>query len=119
MSDPRVTVRRADVLDVLRSERGGFDAIMLDVDNGAEAMATVGNRALYVHSGIRTTVAALRPDGLVAYWSAVEDAPFVRRLERAGLSVTTHRSRAHTTKGPYHEIIVARPNPSPSTSSRL
>jgi spermidine synthase len=108
LGDPRVTVRHADVLDVLRASVATFDAIMLDVDNGAEAMVTAKNSALYLDAGIRAAVAALRPGGVLAYWSAVADPPFVKRLERAGLTVTTQRSRAHGSTGPYHEIIVAR-----------
>ena len=78
------------------------------VDNGAEAMVTAKNSALYLDQGIRAAVSALRPGGVLAYWSAVADPPFVKRLEGAGLTVTTQRSRAHGSTGPYHEIIIAR-----------
>jgi spermidine synthase len=108
LGDPRVTVRHADVLDVLRGSVAAFDAIMLDVDNGAEAMVTAKNSALYLDQGIRAAVGALRPGGVLAYWSAVADPPFVNRLKSAGLTVTTQRSRAHGSTGPYHEIIIAR-----------
>jgi spermidine synthase len=108
LGDPRVTVRHADVLDVLRGSVAAFDAIMLDVDNGAEAMVTAKNSALYRETGIRAAVAALRPGGALAYWSAVADPPFVTALKGFGLTVTTQRSRAHGSTGPYHEIIVAR-----------
>jgi len=108
LGDPRVTVRHADVLDVLRGSVAAFDAIMLDVDNGAEAMVTAKNSALYRETGIRAAVAALRPGGALAYWSAVADPPFVKALKGFGLTVTTQRSRAHGSTGPYHEIIVAR-----------
>jgi spermidine synthase len=110
LGDPRVRVRHADVLDVLRTSVAAFDAIMLDVDNGAEAMVTAKNSALYRDTGIKAAVAALRPHGVLAYWSAIADAPFVKALRGAGLTVTTQRSRAHGSTGPYHEIIVARPS---------
>ena len=108
IGDPRVTVRHSDVLEVLRSSVATFDAIMLDVDNGAEAMVTAKNSALYLDQGIRAAVSALRSGGVLAYWSAVADPPFVKRLKSAGLTVTTQRSRAHGSTGPYHEIVVAR-----------
>lgn len=108
LRDPRVSLRHADVLDVLRENSGGFDAIMLDVDNGAEAFTTAGNAPLYGEGGIRTTIAALRPGGVVAYWSAGDDAPFVRALRRAGLTATTHRSRTHRSARTQHTIILAR-----------
>lgn len=108
LRDPRVSLRHADVLDVLRENAGGFDAIMLDVDNGAEAFTTAGNASLYGERGIRTTIAALRPGGVIAYWSAGDDAPFVRALRRAGLTATTHRSRTHRSARTQHTIILAR-----------
>lgn len=108
LGDRRVQVRHADVLDVLREKVGAFDAIVLDVDNGAEPFTTAGNATLYGDGGIRTTIAALRPGGVIAYWSAGDDAPFVKALRRAGLEVTTQRSRTHRTSRSRHTIIVAR-----------
>ena len=40
--------------------RGDYDAIMLDVGNGAEAMVRKGNNWLYSLPGLTTTYAALR-----------------------------------------------------------
>ena len=48
LSDPRVEVRHDDVARVLRQNPGAFDAIMLDVDNGAESFTTSGNAPLCV-----------------------------------------------------------------------
>lgn len=109
LRDPRVELRHADVADVLRASPNAFDAIMLDVDNGADALTTAGNAALYQAAGIRTAVAALRPGGRLAYWSAGHDAAFAAALGRAGLVVTTTRARAHATAGGSHVIFVAEP----------
>ncbi len=46
LDDPRVTLRHADVADLLRADRGAYDAVLLDVDNGAAAFTTAGNAAL-------------------------------------------------------------------------
>jgi spermidine synthase len=108
LGDPRVVVREADVLDVIRDATDAFDAIMLDIDNGANAITNAGNQALYSARGIRETVRALRQEGVVVYWSAAADAPFARALRKSGLTVETVQSRAHTTTGPQHELIVAR-----------
>ena len=108
LDDPRVEIRRADVMDILRSSRGAFDAIMLDVDNGAESFTTRGNRRLYGVDGIATTIAALRPGGRAAYWSDREDPPFERLLRDSGLVVETRRVRAHVTSGAWHTLIVGR-----------
>ncbi len=36
LTDPRVSIREADVGRLIRSDRSTFDAILLDVDNGPE-----------------------------------------------------------------------------------
>jgi spermidine synthase len=109
MSDPRVHVQRADVVDVLRQNRGGFNAIMLDTDNGAGGMLMSENAALYRKGGIADTVAALRTGGSVVYWSVSDDPQFVRALRGTGLTVETLHVRAHATAGPMHTLYVATP----------
>jgi spermidine synthase len=105
--DPRVDLRHDDVLNVLRRSPVAFDAIMLDVDNGAESLTTAGNAALYADAGIRAAIAALRPRGRLVYWSAQADPRFVQRLERAGLTVETQKIRAHQTAGGYYSLFIA------------
>jgi spermidine synthase len=107
LADPRVELVHGDVADLLRAGPGAFDAIMLDVDNGAAAMTTRGNAALYRAEGIRRAAAALRPGGRVAYWSAGEDPAFAEALRRAGMEVEAVRARAHPGKGARHTIYVA------------
>ena len=46
MADPRVEVFAGDVVDVLKKSRGQFDAIILDVDNGASGLTAAGNSRL-------------------------------------------------------------------------
>jgi spermidine synthase len=112
MRDPRVRVLQADVVDVLLSHRGAFDAIILDTDNGPAGMLMSESARLYAAQGIATTVAALRPKGRIAYWSVGEDPRFAHALRRAGLAVDTLRVRAHDTAGPLHTIYVALPRAS-------
>lgn len=110
MHDARVAVRHADVADVLREGAAAFDAIMLDVDNGPDPMTTSRNGALYGEPGIRLAAAALRPGGLVAYWSAQDDRTFERRLRAAGLTVQVERVWSHGTSGTLHTLfVVGRP----------
>jgi hypothetical protein len=90
----------------MRAHPGVFNAIMLDVDNGAESLTTTGNAKLYIDSGIQSAIAALRPGGRVVYWSADADPAFAKALRRNGLTVTTEQSRAHGKKGAAHELIV-------------
>ena len=107
LGDPRVTLRHGDVADVVREGRGAFDAILLDVDNGAAALTTAGNAALYRDAGVRAAAAALRPGGRLAYWSADADPGFEAALRRAGLAVDAVRVRAHRTGGPWHTLYIA------------
>ncbi|MBK8248648.1 MAG: spermidine synthase [Gemmatimonadetes bacterium] len=109
MSDPRVQVVQADVVEVLRAQRAAFDAIMLDTDNGPDGMLMKENASLYSSTGIASTIAALRPGGRIAYWSVGEDRAFVGALQRAGLVVETFRERAHATSGPKHVLFLATP----------
>lgn len=108
LRDPRVDLRHDDVANVLQASAGGFDAIMLDVDNGAAALTTRGNAGLYRAQGIRRAAAALRPGGRLAYWSAGEDPAFEAALRREGLSVEVIRVRAHPGLRAWHTILLAR-----------
>ena len=69
MHDARVSLRARRCGERLAGAPGGFDAIMLDMDNGAESFTTGSNRAAVRREGIRTAIAALRPGGRLAYWS--------------------------------------------------
>jgi len=106
LADPRVELVHDDVANVLRAGRGTFDGIMLDVDNGADPLTNAANARLYRRAGIDMAVAALRPGGRLAYWSAYDDLRFADTLRRAGLTVDVIRVRAHDTTGPWHTIFV-------------
>src|SRR5512132_56965 len=91
MRDPRVRVVHDDVVEVLRANAGGFDAIMLDTDNGPDGMLMSENARLYADRGIAATVAALRTRGSIVYWSVGEDPKFATALRRSKLDVSTLR----------------------------
>ncbi len=108
LRDERVEVRHDDVANVLEASRGVFDAIIIDVDNGPDALTTVGNGALYRDTGIRAAAAALRPNGRLAYWSATDDAAFEAALNRAGLTVERIRVPRRAGSRSKHTIFVAQ-----------
>jgi len=108
MADPRVMVLHQDVGETIRQARGGFDSIILDVDNGPIALSTAGNGRLYDHTGLQLARAALRPDGCVAIWSAAPDPAFEKRLIRAGFTVDVQRSRSHANSGARHTLFLGR-----------
>ena len=92
---------------MIRREAGGFDAILMDVDNGPEALVRRENDWLYGAAGLRATRAALRPRGVLAVWSASPDRAFSKRLQQAGFEVREHVVRPHRAgKGPRHHIWI-------------
>jgi spermidine synthase len=107
LDDPRVSVRVADVGEVIRSGLSAFDAILLDVDNGPEALTRDANDALYELKGLRAARAALRPGGVLAVWSSGPDASFAKRLRTGGFDVAEHKIRAGGRRGARHVIWVA------------
>ncbi|MGM0914103.1 MAG: spermidine synthase [Pseudomonadota bacterium] len=108
LADPRTRVSIGDVGELLRREPGGFDAIMLDVDNGPEGLTRRENDWLYSPEGLATAQQALRPDGVLAVWSAGQDPAFTERLRRVGLLVETVTVRAQRPgKGARHCIWLA------------
>lgn len=108
IADPRVTIAHDDVTNVLRANPKGFDAIMLDTDNGPDGILMSENARLYAARGVRTTIDALRPGGVIAYWSVGDDRKFAGVLMTAGLKVETLRVRAHNTMRAKHTIYLAR-----------
>ncbi len=107
LDDPRVATRIEDVRDAIA--RGGWNAILLDVDNGPDGLTRAGNDGLYTRAGLMAARAALIPGGVLAVWSAAPDEAFARRLTAAGLAVDEVRVRARQNgKGPQHVIWFAR-----------
>ena len=88
VDDPRVTVFTDDVWNVLtHTPPGRYDALLLDIDNGPTAMVHQPNARLYKPAGIRLLLAALKPGGRAAIWSAALDHAFAERLVTAGFRV--------------------------------
>ena len=111
LGDPRVEVVVGDVLDTLRAGAAQFDAVLLDVDNGPDAFTSARNSALYADRGLAAVRAALRPNGVLAVWSAWEDRKFEQRLRAGGFEVEVRRVRARLKKGgPWHTIFLGRPS---------
>ena len=110
LDDPRVTVRAVDVADVIGEARAGFDAILLDVDNGPGGLNRDANDRLYSIGGLNAARRALKPGGVLAIWSAGPDEGFTRRLAGAGYEATVEPVRATGGKrGARHVIWLASP----------
>ena len=105
LRDPRVRIQVADVGFTVRAHSGGFDVVLLDVDNGPAAFTAAVNEGLYDNGGVAAVYAALRPGGILAVWSAWEDRGFEQRLRHHGFMVEVERVRARSKKGGARHTI--------------
>ena len=105
LEDSRVSIREEDVASLIKSERSAYDAILLDVDNGPEALTRKANERLYSLSGLGAAYAALRPRGVLAAWSAEQDGNFTQRLRKTGFEVNEVHVRARGARGGARQII--------------
>ena len=105
LTDPRVSIREADVGHLIGSETSAFDAILLDVDNGPEGLTRKTNDALYDLKGLNAARAALRPRGVLAVWSSKQNPKFTWRLGKAGFAVEEVRARANGSRGGARHVI--------------
>lgn len=87
LDDPRVIVVGDDVAMLIDAAAEGYDAILLDVDNGPDGLTRADNDALYHSGGLQAAMAALRHGGVLGIWSAEPDSAFTERLEAAGFDV--------------------------------
>ncbi len=105
LSDPRVSIEIRDVHACIAEARGGYDAILLDVDNGPDGLIHLANDRLYGKPGLRAAYAALTPGGILAIWSAYPDKAFSDRLHRAGFAVDERKVRATGGRKGAHHIV--------------
>ncbi len=66
--DARSRIVVADVADLLPGDPR-YDLIALDTDNGPQWLLRAGNARLYEAGGLRQVAAAVRPGGVVVFWS--------------------------------------------------
>jgi len=111
LNDPRVTVMEQDIGKVMRKHRNGFDAIMLDVDNGPDSFTCDNNEILYGERGLCNAFDALKPNGVLTVWSAAPDAPFGQRLRKIGFDMEERKVQAHPAQRsrPHTIWIATRP----------
>jgi spermidine synthase len=79
-------ILHADVASLLCSGRR-YDAIVLDVDNGPQALVAPSNGWLYGEEGLSGLRASLSANGILLLWSGFEDAGFAARATGAGFKV--------------------------------
>jgi spermidine synthase len=105
LTDPRVSIWEADVGHLIRSGRSLFDAIVLDVDNGPEALTRRANNELYDADGLKAARTALHPGGILTVWSSGPSPSFSQRLRGVGFNVEEHSVRANGARGGARHVI--------------
>jgi spermidine synthase len=103
LDDPRVTLIEEDVGVVIARTEGVYDAIVLDVDNGPDAMFET-NAKLYKLKGLVAAKRALAPGGGLAVWSAFESQTFTQWLREVGFVADCFTVKAY---GAHHFIWLA------------
>jgi spermidine synthase len=107
LDDRRVKLVQTDVADLIRGANPPYDAILMDVDNGPDALNRDANDSLYSVAGLAMTRRAVKHGGVLAVWSAGPDQAFAGRMRRSGFAVDEHRVGASPSgKGPRHIIWV-------------
>ncbi|MDY7092711.1 MAG: hypothetical protein SX243_07035 [Acidobacteriota bacterium] len=94
LEDERVAVTVGDVGGCFEAPSPLYDVVLLDVDNGPEALTLDSNTALYSDRGLARIHRALSPGGVLAVWSSFRDDPFTHRFRRAGFEVRAVTVRA-------------------------
>ena len=120
VSQPRVEVICQDVSDAIGrpGEGGAFDAILLDVDNGASPLVQKQNSRLYSMRGLNRIACSLTERGYLAVWSASPDFSFSRRMQQAGFTVEEIPVRAHErARRSAHVVYLGRKTGSAKTNA--
>jgi spermidine synthase len=108
LDDARVEIVFDDVAALIATGKESYDAILLDVDNGPDGLTRNENDRLYSVAGLAAAKRALKPDGILAVWSAGPDAAFTRRLRDTGFVSEEVVVRARSNgAGPRHVIWFA------------
>ncbi len=105
LEDARVTVHAGDVAALVRASPRAFDAVLMDVDNGPDAVLFEANRPLYGAAGIAGIMASLKPGGLLGLWSADRSPGFEQVLESCGLGFEREEVPVGGT-GPAHTLYL-------------
>ena len=108
LPDPpdNLRIAQTDVAKALAEAR--YDLIVLDVDNGPEALVTVRNNSLYDRAGLDAQYRSLLPGGKVLLWSGFESADFAARAALAGFRVRCEPFRRHRVELSHYIYILEK-----------
>lgn len=106
--DARCDIVCGDALERIVRTKKEFDAILLDVDNGPEAISQATNSRLYNESGTRACWDALTPGGVLGVWSAAPSDRYAMRLKRQGFATEVLRVPIRKGARATHVLFIAR-----------
>ena len=95
LDDPRVEIVTGDIFPLISQSVERFDAILLDIDNGPNAMTDAGNQRVYGPAGIIACQRALRKRGSLAIWSTELSKDFEQLLMNCGFKVRRYKVKAY------------------------
>lgn len=102
--DRRLQIEVGDVWALIG--RGGWDAILLDTDNGPDAACLDRNDRLYGRNGLERLRAGLKENGRLAIWSADAVQRFVKSMGRAGFDARCITVRERGSKGSSYAVFL-------------
>jgi spermidine synthase len=108
LDDKRVRIHTGDVGELIAQSDAGWDAILLDVDNGPDGLTRAGNDSLYDAAGLARAKKAVSRGGVLGIWSAGAELGLTPRLRRAGFRTEENQVRSRGgRKGARHVIWIA------------
>lgn len=111
LADRRTEIVHADVFELMQRAAGagaGYDAILLDVDDGPSSLLQQQNARLYDRDGLEVLKGALRPGGRAAIWAAESEPRLLKALRRAGFRSEEIPCAKHPrAKRQHHRIYLA------------
>jgi spermidine synthase len=108
LNDPRVLIHLGDVAELFKLKQPTYDAVLLDIDNGPEGFTHANNSNLYSVESLQAIRQSLKPNGVLAIWSAWHDPKFIQQLKKAQFKAEAVTVRAHKGKGSRHTIYLGK-----------
>jgi spermidine synthase len=109
IEDSRVTIIERDLWDVIADSPRGFDAILIDVDNGPGGCSLEMNERLYRPAGLAAIRRSLRAKGVLGVWCVEPDPRFEKAMSSAGFRASSETVFArNVSKGHLHTIFVGQ-----------
>ena len=76
VDNPRAKIVLQDLYDHVKEPGDGYDLILSDIDNGPGWLASDDNARVYDQGGVELFKKRLRPGGVLAVWSPMENPEF-------------------------------------------